>query len=1190
MPKEILTYGTLTHNAEIYGFIDVGVKNSRTYFPARNTLDKFGIQVGKQMISFQTVILADNENFVSQVNAPAQIDLNFGGVRYSGQGYLTAIEQAGVLDGHIVYNVAGQFIEESIPHWVINRATVSAIAATFGPHVFMPSINITPGLIVALTDTQGPTIGVSGETVSPAPIGSLTDVLGPNYWVGFYRANWCVDLDGWAEGFGFEGVWEFLPARIVNEVLCNLSMERIHPLDNAGYLFRLVPELAYLDRYLIEYDYLCPITSSPDELRVYGTDAIGSPTVVLNSTTPIRDAEWHHVEIDVNPPSQTFYGLGLMPIKLLLSGHIFYINNFRILRGDLAPIFIDVGNISSIATTVDPSPVTVELYTIGVSGADYTNIENFLTDHNTRDLVAEGIIIKGTFITDVVDSTWTVVGFSSATTDENHFFHIDGAGHKITYSGTSPREVLYNFSNVSIVIESLEFDLGGITIGGIDITFGKFHRINNCIAHNSDNAVGIQLSGFRSDSATVRSEMYNNLVYGFKTVSAGLYGIRISGTPAESFCHNNTVWLDGFDNIFTIGIDTNPATKLYNNISIIDPENPSPTVQICFLALADDAGNNISSDNSAQGPDSHINEDPDDLFRSPAGDDYTPKSSGVAFDGGKALAQGFNTDLNDVIRPQGDAWDVGAIEAVITVEEYTIGTGGDYTTIQAFVADHTSRDFIAEGVIVKGTLLNDLSIDGSLDFINPITDRYSYFWIDGAGFTLECNMLSASNVFYMFNASIHLENIYFDGRNNNLINQIITSLNSDFLQVNNCSFWRFDHASDVTNAVQVNNCGLANIYNNLFNGIWLYSAIGILIQVSTSVLEAFIYNNTAHEIINPGGTLSVFNLQENLSNSGECKNNVCGDISASGSELCFGVGGQYESSNNVSTDDTAPGTSSHINQIAVDLFEDPTGDFVDFLSTDFTPKSTGNLFDLGIPVSLVTDDVLGISRPQVSAFDIGSFELIPCGIFNGSNAYIDCTDNALFSFGNGSSDSPFSVSGWFYLSAKDAFRGLVNKITADYSNSEWRVSVTHLNEIEIQCIDHVSFGEIRAKSSGNTLDVGKWYHIVATYSGIGTQYGFNLYLNGSALIRIQSTSGTYNAMIDSNDPVMLGNDQGAFFAGKMRNIKIFGAELSPGDILQEYISGDLVANLIANYKLEADANDSGPNLIHGTNNNVVFTS
>lgn len=63
------------------------------------------------------------------------------------------------------------------------------------------------------------------------------------------------------------------------------------------------------------------------------------------------------------------------------------------------------------------------------------------------------------------------------------------------------------------------------------------------------------------------------------------------------------------------------------------------------------------------------------------------------------------------------------------------------------------------------------------------------------------------------------------------------------------------------------------------------------------------------------------------------------------------------------------GTGNLSNQVATDLFTDPT-------NGDLTPKAGSALIDAGADLSAsFTNDILGVTRPQGSGWDIGAFEV-----------------------------------------------------------------------------------------------------------------------------------------------------------------------------------------------------------------------
>lgn len=82
----------------------------------------------------------------------------------------------------------------------------------------------------------------------------------------------------------------------------------------------------------------------------------------------------------------------------------------------------------------------------------------------------------------------------------------------------------------------------------------------------------------------------------------------------------------------------------------------------------------------------------------------------------------------------------------------------------------------------------------------------------------------------------------------------------------------------------------------------------------------------------------------------------------------FFQGMHADSSNNISSDETAPGASSLVNQVATDLFTDPA-------NGNFNLKAGSAAINAGADLSeFFTTDIRGYSRPAGAGWDIGAFE------------------------------------------------------------------------------------------------------------------------------------------------------------------------------------------------------------------------
>jgi len=154
-------------------------------------------------------------------------------------------------------------------------------------------------------------------------------------------------------------------------------------------------------------------------------------------------------------------------------------------------------------------------------------------------------------------------------------------------------------------------------------------------------------------------------------------------------------------------------------------------------------------------------------------------------------------------------------------------------------------------------------------------------------------------------------------------------------------------------------------------------------------------------------------------------------------------------------------------------------------------------------------------------------------------------DDNRFSFGNGSTDLPFSVSCWV-LRAAFAAAGFVGKASGA-AVGEWYL-FAGTGEIVFRVIDTsvgIAVGR-RVLVSGNFTE-NAWQHLCCTYSGSGGAAGLKIYLNGSRLDDANSSAGagTYVAMENTSEPVTIGSrGTAAYLNGRWDDVRIFDVDLS----------------------------------------------
>ena len=173
---------------------------------------------------------------------------------------------------------------------------------------------------------------------------------------------------------------------------------------------------------------------------------------------------------------------------------------------------------------------------------------------------------------------------------------------------------------------------------------------------------------------------------------------------------------------------------------------------------------------------------------------------------------------------------------------------------------------------------------------------------------------------------------------------------------------------------------------------------------------------------------------------------------------------------------------------------------------------------------------------------------------DGVDDYLDCGDSNTFSFGNGTADSPFSISAWINMDDVTTFR-IVSK--AGSNGNEYFLTNGGDDKLNFILYDTSGNGNIRAKyDTALTSYQGQWIHVVGTYSGVNRQNGVELYLNGSLLTTLKVLNSPYTAMSNTTQPLEIGRSASSSYAnGKFSNVSVFNTELTSTQVTEIYNSG-----------------------------------
>ncbi len=173
---------------------------------------------------------------------------------------------------------------------------------------------------------------------------------------------------------------------------------------------------------------------------------------------------------------------------------------------------------------------------------------------------------------------------------------------------------------------------------------------------------------------------------------------------------------------------------------------------------------------------------------------------------------------------------------------------------------------------------------------------------------------------------------------------------------------------------------------------------------------------------------------------------------------------------------------------------------------------------------------------------------------DGIDDYVDCGDNDNLSFGNGVTDSPFSISAWIKIGQTTA-QGIFTKYGSGSSTREYLFYTTG-GKLRLLFID-ASNGANNFATGTTSLSINTWYHVACTYDGRGgsTAYnGMTLYINGVSE-SVTTSGGSYTAMTNTTQVVEIGKYSTNELLGNIDEVSVFNSELSASDVTSIYNSG-----------------------------------
>lgn len=327
----------------------------------------------------------------------------------------------------------------------------------------------------------------------------------------------------------------------------------------------------------------------------------------------------------------------------------------------------------------------------------------------------------------------------------------------------------------------------------------------------------------------------------------------------------------------------------------------------------------------------------------------------------------------------------------------TVGSGGDYSTLELWQSGLPNKNLVARDVIEVAEVIGGTNVGNPTSRIffdgSWTTDSTHYPLIraqagsehQGTG-ELDTTKAYIQGNFSFSNSGLvqafgpfHIEDIQLDLTSQSSSMRVWFNYFGAFFSAKRCLFRHTVDASVTTGnfeglffeqrnptaAINIENCIMVGEFSGNANG-----CIGIYIQGSNA-FEHTIRQNTMVITGGTGGVKDMLSCRD--SHDIDSQNNYYAIPStSSGNIYNSSVGSSITKGANDAT------SNSEATTVALQGVAYDTGTFVNVTdgTLDLTPVTDGPLFDAGADLTSVgvTDDFLGTARPQGDAYDIGAIE------------------------------------------------------------------------------------------------------------------------------------------------------------------------------------------------------------------------
>lgn len=238
---------------------------------------------------------------------------------------------------------------------------------------------------------------------------------------------------------------------------------------------------------------------------------------------------------------------------------------------------------------------------------------------------------------------------------------------------------------------------------------------------------------------------------------------------------------------------------------------------------------------------------------------------------------------------------------------------------------------------------------------------------------------------------------------------------------------------------------------------------------------------------------------------------------------------------------------------------------------------------------------LGLSLTRPATANANGTGVKKYGSFAGDTSWIEIADHDDLSFGDGATDSPFSITARARFDSFGAGTGtIISRVTnTGTDQAEWIMSVDNTGRLQMLLYDSRTENQLKSIATA-ALSANTWYHVAGTYDGGGSEGGITLYVDGSPVAATESASGTYVAMHNTSIAMRIGAGlwesilYDRWLQGDLYDVKLWDSELSSDNVSYDYngsgVSGGSPSH---RWSLNGNANDLEGSL-DGTATNITW--